>query len=155
MESSSEHNITLKYLSISPTFFSGIVKPVVCQSKYSLVFDKLMVGKIDIYTLNTHPIHLSMFLYKISTIILNTLGYGWLTYGHNMINKTEIVDMSTIKGGDTVMIDNKMRTVCNKDIKYCSFMGHSIFGSAFYEGYQKIKRVFICRALPGNKFVYS
>ena len=39
--------------------------------------------------------------------------------------------LSDIRGGDTVLVKGVLTTVGNKDIKRCSFMGTSIFGSSY------------------------
>jgi len=54
---------------------------------------------------------------------------------------TEEVHISTIKGGDTVIHDGHMRTVGFKNIKYCSFMGTSIFGDSYKIGRTLVKKV--------------
>ena len=37
--------------------------------------------------------------------------------------------------------DNKIRTITNKDIQYCKFMGKSIWGDTYNLGYQLVKVV--------------
>ncbi len=54
---------------------------------------------------------------------------------------TEEVHISTIGNGDTIIHNGDMTTVNNKDIKYCSFMGHSIFGDSYRSGTIKVKKV--------------
>jgi len=57
-------------------------------------------------------------------------------------NYTESIQhMGQIKAGDTIEFEGKHRTVCKKDIRYCSFMGVSIFGSTYIYGRQKVKRI--------------
>lgn len=51
------------------------------------------------------------------------------------------VHISTIRGGDTVEHNGQMKTVCFNDIKYCSFMGHSIFGDSYKIGRTLVKKI--------------
>lgn len=50
--------------------------------------------------------------------------------------KFNIVDkhISRIKAGDTIMENGVMKTVCRKNIKHCSFMGTTLFGSNHNSG---------------------
>lgn len=60
------------------------------------------------------------------------------------------VHMSQIMVGDTIVCgDEKIRTVCKKDIHYGGFCGITIFGSSYISGYQKVKRVKF--TVPTNK----
>lgn len=54
----------------------------------------------------------------------------------------EEVHMAQIVAGDTIICgDEKMRTVCKKDIQHGGFCGITIFGSSYISGYQKVNRV--------------
>ncbi len=55
--------------------------------------------------------------------------------------KIELVDISTIRAGDTIVHDGKLRTVCNNNIQYCSFMGITLFGDSYKSGHTKVKLV--------------
>lgn len=53
-----------------------------------------------------------------------------------------LVHINTIRIGDAILCaDGFVRTVCSKDLKYCSFMGVSIFGYNYMCGYEKVKLV--------------
>jgi len=54
------------------------------------------------------------------------------------------VHISTIKKGDTVLCkDGFVRTIGANNIKYDSFMGHSLFGDSYKSGTEKVKKVLI------------
>ncbi len=57
--------------------------------------------------------------------------------------KIKIVDthINNIIVGDTIMRDNQLLTVCKSNIKYCSFMGVSLFGSNYKCGHEPVKKV--------------
>lgn len=55
--------------------------------------------------------------------------------------KTTEVHISTICAGDTVLHRGVVRTVCKKDIKYCSFMGYSLFGESYVFGTKPVLKV--------------
>lgn len=56
--------------------------------------------------------------------------------------KVEEVGMYRIRLGDAILCDDgEFRTVSGKDIRYDSFMGHTIFGESYMSGYQKVVRV--------------
>jgi hypothetical protein len=52
-------------------------------------------------------------------------------------NPTEMISVSQLKPGDTVIIDGIAKTLGREYIKHCSFMGSSVYGD--------------CRALEGRK----
>lgn len=54
---------------------------------------------------------------------------------------TKEVHISTIKGGDTIVYNGKLKTVSFKDIKRSPFMGVTIFGDYFNIGYKKATKV--------------
>jgi hypothetical protein len=64
--------------------------------------------------------------------------------------KHEIIErhVSPIVHGDVIMVDDKMKTVSNTDIKSSPFMGISIFGDNYNLGYKPVKKVVIYRAIP-------
>ena len=63
--------------------------------------------------------------------------------------KIEEVHISLIQGGDTIVHEGKMRTVCNGNIKSCSFMGKSLFGDSYHSGRKTVTRVRF--EVPTNK----
>ena len=48
------------------------------------------------------------------------------------------VNIEEIRAGDTILHNEKLTTVCDSDIKYCSFMGNSIFGDTYVMGRKKV-----------------
>ena len=60
--------------------------------------------------------------------------------------KIKKVHINNIKAGDTVKHNNKIMTVCDTDIKYCSFMGVSLFGDSYYLGHKLVEKVEILKA---------
>ena len=59
------------------------------------------------------------------------------------LSKYKIVEVhiSTIKNGDTILhTDNKISTVCNKNIK-TGFCGITIFGDSYRMGTQLVKKI--------------
>ena len=57
----------------------------------------------------------------------------------------EKVHISNIRAGDTIMFEDKMTTVSNSNIKYCSFMGITLFGDSYNLGYKLVTRINIKR----------
>jgi len=57
--------------------------------------------------------------------------------------KTEQVSISKIRIGDTVIHEDVVTTVGRENIKYCSFMGMTIFGDSYRSGHKLITRVLI------------
>lgn len=55
--------------------------------------------------------------------------------------KIEETHINNIQGGDTILLNDVITTVCNNNIKECKFMGKSIFGDTFKLGYKKVQRV--------------
>lgn len=55
----------------------------------------------------------------------------------------ENVHISQIKAGDTILFNGVATTVCGKDIKYCSFMGITLFGSNYKSGTELVQRMSI------------
>lgn len=51
------------------------------------------------------------------------------------------VHISQIKRGDTVLHNDKMRTVCKTDIKHSSFMGTTLFGDSYNLGYKLVAKI--------------
>ena len=63
----------------------------------------------------------------------------------------EIVDthIDYIQAGDTVLHEGKMKTVCQKDVKLCSFIGKTLFGDSYCSGREPVELVkFILPKLP-------
>lgn len=54
---------------------------------------------------------------------------------------SEDVHISKIKSGDTIKHNGEIVTVCEKDIKYCPFMGVTIFGDSYSLGDKKVTRI--------------
>lgn len=57
------------------------------------------------------------------------------------------VHISTIRAGDTVIHQDKLMTVCNKDLK-SGFMGITLFGDAYVSGRKLVQKVIIFHAKP-------
>lgn len=55
------------------------------------------------------------------------------------------VHISNIRAGDAVIHNKELVTVGNKDLRYSSFMGISIFGDTYNLGTKKVKRVYCMR----------
>ena len=53
------------------------------------------------------------------------------------------VHKNDIKNGDMILFDGKIRTVNNKNIKYDSFVGVTLFGYSYKLGYEKVKKVIL------------
>ncbi len=53
----------------------------------------------------------------------------------------EKVHISEIKSGDAIFHKGAVRTVCNRTIKNCSFMGKTLFGDSYSLGYKLVIRV--------------
>ena len=53
----------------------------------------------------------------------------------------EKVHISRIRIGDTVCHNNKIRTVCNRTLKYSEFMGVTLFGDSYNIGYKMVEKV--------------
>jgi hypothetical protein len=58
----------------------------------------------------------------------------------------ENVNISTISAGDTIEHCGEIVTVGKNNIKYCNFMGYTIFGDSYKLGYQLVKKVIIHKA---------
>lgn len=55
--------------------------------------------------------------------------------------KIQEVHISTISAGDTILHDDKVRTVTNSNIKRSDFMGISIFGDSYRLGTVLVKKI--------------
>jgi len=55
--------------------------------------------------------------------------------------KTKDVHISTIKVGDTVVINGDMKTVGKKDLKKDKFLGTTLWGDSFKAGKTPVKKV--------------
>lgn len=53
------------------------------------------------------------------------------------------VHISSIKQGDTVLHNGKMRTVSGNNIKRSQSMGKTIFGDSYLLGYKKVKKIIL------------
>ncbi len=64
---------------------------------------------------------------------------------------TELVDISLIKAGDTVVVDGDLKTVGSKDIKTGGFYGTTLFGDSYRSGSRKVQRAILGHFVPGKK----
>jgi hypothetical protein len=55
-----------------------------------------------------------------------------------IINKVHI---STIQPGDVIFHNGADRTLSQKDIKHCPFMGTTVFGDSYHLGYKQVNKV--------------
>ena len=55
--------------------------------------------------------------------------------------KTIDVNISQIGAGDTIVHNNALTTVSEKDIRRSEFMGVTIFGDSYHAGYKKVIKV--------------
>lgn len=55
------------------------------------------------------------------------------------------VHINNIVAGDTILHLGKVKTVCKDNIKYCKFMGTTIFGDSYKLGQQKVLKVILRR----------
>ena len=53
----------------------------------------------------------------------------------------EKVHISAIKAGDTIFHNERLMTVCRRDIKVSTLMGCSIFGDSYHSGYKPFVKV--------------
>ena len=60
----------------------------------------------------------------------------------------EIVHISDVRVGDTVLHQDQEMTVCQNNLRKDGFMGHLLFGDSYRLGTQLVKRLKIDRALP-------
>jgi len=60
--------------------------------------------------------------------------------------ETKEVHISTIRGGDTVNHNGDIKTVGKNDVKYSSFMGHTLFGDSYRMGTVPVKKIIIKKA---------
>ena len=65
----------------------------------------------------------------------------YLKESKDIKHKIKKVHISTIKWGDTVMIDGKMKTVGKNDIYYATGMGYILFGDSYRLGTLKVDKV--------------
>ena len=55
--------------------------------------------------------------------------------------RVEKVHISQIKSGDVILHEGILSTITNTNIKYCSFMGISIFGDTYNLGYKSVIKI--------------
>ena len=55
------------------------------------------------------------------------------------------VHISQVRGGDAIMFNGEVKTVSNCDIKYCTFMGTTIFGDNYRCGNKLVEVVYFNR----------
>lgn len=53
------------------------------------------------------------------------------------------VHKDEIRAGDTIVMDGKLKTVCQNNIKHDSFMGTTIFGDSFMLGLKPVEKAVI------------
>lgn len=53
----------------------------------------------------------------------------------------EKVHISLIRASDTVFHEGKVKTVCKKNLKHDTFMGHTLFGDSYMLGRKPVWRV--------------
>jgi len=58
-----------------------------------------------------------------------------------MTDNTTQVHISQIKVGDTIFHNGKARTVCNRVLKTCEFMGTTLFGDSYSIGHKLVTRI--------------
>ncbi len=51
------------------------------------------------------------------------------------------VHISQIRNGDTILHNDKVKTVNDCNIKRCDFMGITIFGDSYNLGYKPVKKL--------------
>lgn len=61
---------------------------------------------------------------------------------------THTTHISNIRPGDTVVINDQLRTVCASDIKRDGFMGATLFGDSYALGTRPVSKVAIFHAKP-------
>ena len=54
---------------------------------------------------------------------------------------TENVNISEIRGGDTIIHNGEMKTVSLNNIKRDSFIGKTLFGDSYHSGHKKVVKV--------------
>ena len=57
--------------------------------------------------------------------------------------KEVLININNIKQGDTIKHNGVLTTVCKKDIKYCSFIGYTIFGDSYKCGYKPVIKIIL------------
>jgi hypothetical protein len=62
-------------------------------------------------------------------------------------NKIKYVDRSTIKAGDTIIYDGKVKTVSKNNIGKDDLLGITIFGDSFKNGNEPVKLVLMHKGL--------
>lgn len=65
--------------------------------------------------------------------------------------KIKLVDISTIRPGDTVEHDGVIKTVSKSNLGKDDFHGITLFGDSYHGGRKKVKKVIITRAMPNVK----
>ena len=65
---------------------------------------------------------------------------------------TKEVHIRYVRSGDTILHQGKLMTVCSKDIKYCEFMGRSIFGDSYHSGHKAVTLVSLVQRGPRQSF---
>lgn len=66
-----------------------------------------------------------------------------ILYINSLLCKIIMTNIENIKAGDTIMFNNKLKTVCYNDIKYNKFIGYTLFGNSYNLGTISVKKVLI------------
>lgn len=69
--------------------------------------------------------------------------------------KLSPVHISQVTVGDTIELNGKLTTVCANNMKYDSFMGHSLFGDNFKSGRTPVNKVVGWIGKTGEVFPYK
>ena len=67
------------------------------------------------------------------------------------MTETVLVHIAELKPGDTVIHNGEIKTVCKSDLKYDTFMGHTLFGDSYQLGDIKVQKVVYQRFYKGKK----
>jgi hypothetical protein len=57
--------------------------------------------------------------------------------------RTYNTHISMVRVGDLILHDGQVRTVCNKDLKYDSFLGYTLWGDSYKLGYAPVIQVIL------------
>ena len=60
----------------------------------------------------------------------------------------EDIHIDYIRGGDVILRDGKLITLCNKDIKRGGFLGTTVMGDSYYSGHKPVKLARIFNGIP-------
>jgi hypothetical protein len=60
------------------------------------------------------------------------------------------VHISLITAGDTVLINEDIKTVCKNNLGECPFIGRTLFGDSYQSGHKPVQQVIIHKAMPSK-----